>query len=268
MGQRGQHARRSLRGPQNCCGTASTTAPRSKCYTLPAKSARRSAAGRHRVRRRLGAGWRKRRRTPIHLDAAQQGDRKGHWTPDRTSRAAKMPGIASSALLPNGNVLVEGSTGRLYEFDGKNLTHEPFSGAGGALMVLPTGEILVGGSAVYQSTGTYQCSLGADDQRPSTVTRGAELSDLRHPVQRLEPGAMRSATSTRRKRTIRWCASPTTRPAMCSMPARTITARWAWRPERPVSTNFDVPAGTETGASTLEVVANGIPSKPVSITVN
>jgi hypothetical protein len=35
-----------------------------------------------------------------------------------------------------------------------------------------------------------------------------------------------------------------------------------------VSTNFDVPSGMETGASTLEVVANGIPSKKVTITVN
>ena len=35
-----------------------------------------------------------------------------------------------------------------------------------------------------------------------------------------------------------------------------------------VSTNFDVPSTMETGASTLEVVVNGIPSAPVSITVN
>jgi hypothetical protein len=35
-----------------------------------------------------------------------------------------------------------------------------------------------------------------------------------------------------------------------------------------VSTNFDVPAGMETGASSLEVVANGIPSTAASITVN
>jgi hypothetical protein len=35
-----------------------------------------------------------------------------------------------------------------------------------------------------------------------------------------------------------------------------------------VSTNFDVPAGMETGTSSLEVVANGIPSKRVTITVN
>ena len=36
----------------------------------------------------------------------------------------------------------------------------------------------------------------------------------------------------------------------------------------PVSTNFDVPAGMETGASSLEVVANGISSKKVTLTVN
>jgi hypothetical protein len=35
-----------------------------------------------------------------------------------------------------------------------------------------------------------------------------------------------------------------------------------------VSTRFDVAADTETGASSLLVVANGIPSVPVSVTVN
>jgi len=34
-----------------------------------------------------------------------------------------------------------------------------------------------------------------------------------------------------------------------------------------VSTNFDVPSGMETGAGKLEVVANGIPSQPFSVTV-
>jgi hypothetical protein len=35
-----------------------------------------------------------------------------------------------------------------------------------------------------------------------------------------------------------------------------------------VSTNFDVPSGTETGASSLEIVANGIASPGVRLTVN
>jgi hypothetical protein len=36
----------------------------------------------------------------------------------------------------------------------------------------------------------------------------------------------------------------------------------------PVSTMFDVPAHTESGASSLVVVANGIASAPVSVNVN
>jgi hypothetical protein len=35
-----------------------------------------------------------------------------------------------------------------------------------------------------------------------------------------------------------------------------------------VSTNPDVPANMETGDSSLEVVANGIPSKAVTVMVN
>jgi hypothetical protein len=35
----------------------------------------------------------------------------------------------------------------------------------------------------------------------------------------------------------------------------------------PVSTMFDVPAAAETGASTIEVVANGIASRPLAVTI-
>ncbi len=35
-----------------------------------------------------------------------------------------------------------------------------------------------------------------------------------------------------------------------------------------ISTQVDVPSGIETGASSLVVVANGIASTPVSVTVN
>jgi hypothetical protein len=38
--------------------------------------------------------------------------------------------------------------------------------------------------------------------------------------------------------------------------------------KKTVSTNFDVPSRAETGASKIEVVANGIPSKASDITVN
>jgi hypothetical protein len=54
---------------------------------------------------------------------------------------------------------------------------------------------------------------------------------------------------------------------MSSMPARTTTARWGSRPVRPSYHHVDVPATAETGASTIEVVANGIASRPVAVTI-
>ena len=50
-------------------------------------------------------------------------------------------GDSFAVLLPNGNVLVKGVSGRLYEFDGVNLT--PTLNGSGALMVLPTGQVVV-----------------------------------------------------------------------------------------------------------------------------
>ena len=55
-------------------------------------------------------------------------------------------GDSFAALLPNGNALVEADSGNLYEFDGTNLN--PTLSAFGALMVLPTGQVLV-------SNGTF-----------------------------------------------------------------------------------------------------------------
>ena len=42
----------------------------------------------------------------------------------------------------------EGISGSLYEFDGTNLTRESVNASGNSLMVLPTGEIMVGGGEV------------------------------------------------------------------------------------------------------------------------
>src|SRR6202040_276211 len=63
-------------------------------------------------------------------------------------------GYAFAALLSNGNVLVLGNFGTMYEFNGSTIT--PTTQGYGSLMDLPTGQVLVAGVAVYISTGTYQ----------------------------------------------------------------------------------------------------------------
>ncbi|HEX3667375.1 MAG TPA: hypothetical protein VHU23_19290, partial [Rhizomicrobium sp.] len=75
-------------------------------------------------------------------------------------------------LLTNGEAMVEGNSGRLYIFDGTNIT-DTKSNAYGIMTVLPNGQILIGGSEVYNSTGTYQAAWQPTISNvPSSVTRG------------------------------------------------------------------------------------------------
>jgi hypothetical protein len=101
----------------------------------------------------------------------------GIWTVGPVFPNGDNAGDSFAALLPNGNVLVEGDSGTSYEFDGTKLTPGPQTF--GSLMVLPTGEVLVGGGVTqtYTSSGTYQTSWEpAISTYPSTVTRGSTYS--------------------------------------------------------------------------------------------
>src|SRR5208283_4918455 len=77
-----------------------------------------------------------------------------------------------AVLLTNGDVLVEGASSTSYVFDGTNFT----AGVAipGSLMLLPTGQVLVGGTEVYTSSGTYLPAWAPAIQNvPSTVVRGS-----------------------------------------------------------------------------------------------
>lgn len=178
---------------------------------------------------------------------------------------------SAAALLPDGNVLAEGSSGYLYEFDGTNFTREnvgTVNAAYSSLMVLPTGEVLVAGYAVYQPKGTYQQAWQPTiSTYPSTVTRGStyQISGTQF------NGLSQAAGFGDEVET--WTNYPLVRITNNSTGhvfyARTHdhSSMGVATGSKPVSTNFDVPSGMETGASSLVVVANGIPSSPVSVTV-
>jgi hypothetical protein len=194
---------------------------------------------------------------------------RGTWTTGPDFPNGDNAGDSFAALLPNGNVLVAGNSGRFYEFDGTNLN---FTLPGyGSLLVLPNGQVLVAGNTVqvYKSTGTYSPAWApAITNFPATVIRGktyqisgtqfnglsqaASFGDefetsTNYPLVRI------TNTSTHHV----FYARSHDHSSMGVATGSTI-----------VSTNFDVPGTAETGASTLEVVANGIPSPAVSVTVN
>ena len=198
---------------------------------------------------------------------------------------------APAALLPNGDVLCMVSPGvfnppvSFYEFDGTKFNPAPKphnTGSGinntsyvGRLLVLPTGQIFYTLSTgadkdaeIFTAKGTYQSSWApAITTAPSTVTRGktykisgTQFNGLSHgaaygddaqmntnyPLVRITNNATHHVFYTR---------------------THDHSTMGVATGSKIVSTHFDVLASMETGASSLVVVANGIPSAAVNVTV-
>jgi hypothetical protein len=256
-----------LRGSQNCCGTCIQYGPKNKCYDPPGET---GAAIRRPDGTIFATGATPDGETKAHtaIFTPGKGNKKGQWTagPDFPNGDQAFDDPVS--ILPNGNVLVEGYSGQLYEFDGTHLTREPFNSAGGALMPLPSGEILVGGFAVYKSTGTYDPSWApAITAAPSKVKRGSTYEIAGTQFNGLNQGAAYGdELDTHTNYPLVRITNNSTGHVFyarthdhSSMGVATGAAT--------VTTNFDVPSAIETGASTFVVVANGIPSPPVNVTV-
>jgi hypothetical protein len=176
-------------------------------------------------------------------------------------------GDSFAVLLTNGNVLVEGDTGTSYVFDGTTLT--PGVAIPGCLMVLPTGQVLVGGSEVYTASGTYQPAWApAIHSVPTTVVRGSTYKITGTQFNGLsQAAAFGDEYQTATNYPLVRITNNSTGHVFYAKTHDHSTMGVATG-TKAVFTNFDVPAGMETGASSLVVVANGIPSLPVSITVN
>jgi hypothetical protein len=137
-------------------------------------------------------------------------------------------------------------------------------------MVLPTGEVLVGGGTTqtYTSSGTYQTSWAPTiSNSPATVTRGSTYTISGTQFNGLSQAAcfgdeLETATNYPLVRitnngTHHVFYARTHDHSTMGVATGSVT----------VMTNFDVPAVMETGASKLQVVANGIPSVAVSVSV-
>jgi hypothetical protein len=194
----------------------------------------------------------------------------GKWTVGPDFPNGDNAGDSFAVLLPNGNVLVLGNSGALYDFDGTNFTVDPVAGVAPILM-LPTGQVLAESNivAVYNPIGKYQQSWApVITAFPKTMTRGSTYKISGQQFNGLSQAAafgdeFETATNYPLVRI-------TNKASHHVFYAKTHdhSTMGVATGKATVSTNLDVPAGMETGASTLVVVANGIPSKAVNITVN
>ena len=190
----------------------------------------------------------------------------GTWTVGPDFPNGDNAGDSFAVLLPSGNVLVEGALSS-YEWDGVNLN--PTLSTPGCLLVLPTGQVLVEGSEVYNPTGTYQAawaptitSVSSSVTRGSTyVISGTQFNGLS------QAAAFGDEYETATNYPLVRITNNSTSHVFYARTHDHSTMGVATG-SATVSTSFDVPSTMETGASSLEVVANGIPSAAVSITVN
>lgn len=192
---------------------------------------------------------------------------------------------APAAVLPNGNVLIQVSPGiysppsSFFEFDGTNLTQVPSTTTAsgepcyaGRMLVLPTGQIFwTDGSTnveIYTATGTYNPSWAPTIlAAPKSITQGSSYEIAGTLFNGLTQGAFygddaQMATNYPLLQIVNVATGHI-------FYARTYDhSSMAVANPKEVLTHFTVPTGIETGASNLIVVANGIPSAPVAVTVN
>jgi hypothetical protein len=212
--------------------------------------------------------------TAIYVPGAAPAD-PGTFSAGPDFGAGDDAGDASAALLPSGHVLVATLTGRFYEYDGVSLT---VTGAlptyGGSIeyfvLPLPSGQALVTGglTQVYAGNGSANPAWAPTiTAAPTAVTRGSTYLISGTQFNGLSQAAavgdeLNAATNYPLVR-ITNAASGHVAYARTHDHSTMGVATGS----TVVSTLFDVPANMETGASSLVVVANGIASAPVSVTV-
>ncbi|MGO9038216.1 MAG: hypothetical protein ACLPX1_11190 [Steroidobacteraceae bacterium] len=181
-----------------------------------------------------------------------------------------------AVLLPNGKVLVEGVIFG-YEFDGTQLiTTVPESVYMGSLSVLPSGEVLFGGYSPGGAPAQLYASPGEHDPAWEPVIAWVQNFSL-------QPGSTYRVWGFQFNGLSQADAFGDEFQAAQNYPLVRITNKATHHVfyarthdhstmgvatgDQLVWTNFDVPQQIETGASRLEVVANGIASQPVDVWV-
>ncbi len=160
---------------------------------------------------------------------------------------------------------------RFFEFDGTTFTAEPeayFIGGQASTLLLPTGQVMLNGQALYTPTGGPSPSWApVITDAPTSVQAGG-----RYKISGTQFNGLSQANAFGDELQV-----ATNYPLVRITNLATYHVTYARTHDhssmgvatgsRIVSTHFDVPAVIETGPSVLEVVANGIPSAPLAITV-
>jgi hypothetical protein len=207
----------------------------------------------------------------------------GRWTPGPDFPDGLGIADGPACTLPNGNVFMMASPGvfragaQFLQWDGKQLTYDsapnPFSADSsfyGNMVMLPTGQVLLtdfGTVAVYTPAGAPKAAwLPRVTSAPVNMTKGVTYTIAGTQFNGVSQGCYYGDDY----------ASATNFPLVRFTNQRTGHVRYARthgfsymgvQYSGTVSTEVDVPADVETGASSMEVIANGIASPAVTVTI-
>ncbi|HEX2593461.1 MAG TPA: hypothetical protein VHL34_18310 [Rhizomicrobium sp.] len=227
---------------------------------------------------------------------------KNKWTlgPDIPGDEAGLHNVSDgpAALLPNGHVLFQASPNagsnfntpsHFYEFDGTSIVqvNEPSSAPNiaayeGRMLLLPSGQVFwsadVGDVEVYTPTGKPVAkAVPTIISSPATVKQGKSNYSISGTMfNGVSEGAYYGddAQSSTNYPIVRIKNNATGH--VCFAKTHDFSKRGIGVVGETVTAQFNIPAATprtgilpcETGASTLQVIVNGIPSAKVNVTVN
>ncbi|HTC45830.1 MAG TPA: kelch repeat-containing protein [Candidatus Aquilonibacter sp.] len=212
----------------------------------------------------------------------------GKWAAGPTIPSSDGVEDGPAAILPDGNVLIDVGAqspcyvapSKFYEFNGTSLISVSAPSRAsedptyvGRMLVLPTGQVLfTDGSStaeVYTASGTYESAWQPTITSVASTLTAGSTSNVIEGTQfnGLSQGAMYGddAQMATNYPLVRITNTASGDVVYCkthnhsTMGVATGTAT--------VSTEFDVPSIIQTGASELVVVANGIPSAPIAVTL-
>lgn len=196
-----------------------------------------------------------------------------------------------AALLPNGNVLLSASAAtpcysvsdgtQFFEFNGTTISSVPnppnsASQASyvGGMLVLPTGQVLYTSQSnqieIFTPGGSYQTSWEPTVTSISTTLYAGSANNVISGTQFTglsQAGFYGDDAQAATNFPVIRIVNDSTGDVFYASTHNASTMAVATG-NATVSTEFDLPSDIETGSSQLYVVANGIPSAPVSVTIN
>jgi hypothetical protein len=199
------------------------------------------------------------------------GSKAGTWAVGPDFPNGDNAGDSFAVLEPSGNVLVFGISGTLYEWNGSTFSQVNGASVAGAPLLLPTGQVMMLGYSVvlYTPPGSPQASWAPKIKSyPSSIAAGQTYEIVGTQFNGL--GQAMSYGDENQNATNYPLVRITNKASGHVYYARThdhSTMGVATGKKR-VWTYFDVPSEIGSGASMLEVVANGIASQPVNVTVS